>query len=41
MIAGFIEPDSGDIAIGGKSMRGVAPNRRPSTWCSSSSRCFR
>ena len=29
MIAGFIEPDSGDIAIGGKSMRGVAPNRRP------------
>lgn len=29
MIAGFIEPDGGDIAIGGKSMRGVAPNRRP------------
>jgi spermidine/putrescine transport system ATP-binding protein len=29
MIAGFIAPDSGDIAIGGKSMRGVAPNRRP------------
>ncbi len=29
MIAGFIEPDSGDIAIGGRSMRGVAPNRRP------------
>jgi len=29
MIAGFIAPDGGDIAIGGKSMRGVAPNRRP------------
>lgn len=29
MIAGFIEPDEGDIAIGGASMRGVAPNRRP------------
>ena len=29
MIAGFIAPDSGDIAIGGKSMAGVAPNRRP------------
>jgi spermidine/putrescine transport system ATP-binding protein len=29
MIAGFTTPDSGDIAIGGKSMRGVAPNRRP------------
>jgi spermidine/putrescine transport system ATP-binding protein len=29
MIAGFIAPDSGDIAIGGRSMRGVAPNRRP------------
>ena len=29
MIAGFIAPDSGDIAIGGSSMRGVAPNRRP------------
>ena len=29
MIAGFIAPDAGDIAIGGKSMRGVAPNRRP------------
>ncbi len=29
MIAGFIEPDGGDIAIGGRSMRGVAPNRRP------------
>ena len=30
MIAGFIAPDGGDIAIGGKSMSGVAPNRRPS-----------
>jgi len=29
MIAGFIAPDSGDIAIGGNSMHGVAPNRRP------------
>jgi len=29
MIAGFIAPDGGDIAIGGHSMRGVAPNRRP------------
>ncbi|HEY5263894.1 MAG TPA: ABC transporter ATP-binding protein [Steroidobacteraceae bacterium] len=29
MIAGFIAPDGGDIAIGGNSMRGVAPNRRP------------
>ena len=29
MIAGFIAPDSGDIAIGGQSMRNVAPNRRP------------
>jgi spermidine/putrescine transport system ATP-binding protein len=29
MIAGFIEPDSGDILIGGRSMQAVAPNRRP------------
>ena len=29
MIAGFIAPDSGDIAIGGNSMLNVAPNRRP------------
>jgi spermidine/putrescine transport system ATP-binding protein len=29
MIAGFAEPDSGDILIGGRSMQGVAPNRRP------------
>jgi spermidine/putrescine transport system ATP-binding protein len=29
MIAGFIEPDGGDILISGRSMRGVAPNRRP------------
>lgn len=29
MIAGFIAPDSGDIEIGGRSMHGVAPNRRP------------
>ena len=29
MIAGFISPDSGDILIGGASMRQVPPNRRP------------
>ena len=29
MIAGFLAPDSGDIQIGGKSMRGVPPNQRP------------
>jgi spermidine/putrescine transport system ATP-binding protein len=29
MIAGFIAPDSGDIEIGGRSMRDVPPNRRP------------
>jgi spermidine/putrescine transport system ATP-binding protein len=29
MIAGFALPDGGDIRIGGRSMRGVAPNRRP------------
>ena len=29
MIAGFIAPDAGDISIGGTSMRGIAPNRRP------------
>ena len=29
MIAGFSAPDSGDIVIGGRSMRGVGPNRRP------------
>jgi spermidine/putrescine transport system ATP-binding protein len=29
MIAGFIAPDEGDIHIGGASMRGVPPNRRP------------
>jgi spermidine/putrescine transport system ATP-binding protein len=29
MIAGFIRPDVGDIAIGGRSMAGIAPNRRP------------
>jgi spermidine/putrescine transport system ATP-binding protein len=29
MIAGFIAPDQGEIAIGGRSMAGVAPNRRP------------
>ena len=29
MIAGFTLPDSGDIRIGGRSIREVAPNRRP------------
>jgi spermidine/putrescine transport system ATP-binding protein len=29
MIAGFAMPDGGDILIGGRSMQGVAPNRRP------------
>src|SRR4029453_19294548 len=29
MIAGFIAPDEGDVRIGGASMRGVPPNRRP------------
>jgi len=29
MIAGFIAPDAGQIAIGGKDMAKVAPNRRP------------
>src|SRR2546423_86525 len=29
LIAGFLEPDSGDVRIGGHSMRGVLPNRRP------------
>jgi spermidine/putrescine transport system ATP-binding protein len=29
MIAGFIQPDAGEIRIGNKPMNGVAPNRRP------------
>src|SRR6266550_512110 len=29
LIAGFLGPDSGDVRIGGHSMRGVPPNRRP------------
>ena len=29
MIAGFIQPDSGTIAIGGRNMADVPPNRRP------------
>jgi spermidine/putrescine transport system ATP-binding protein len=29
LIAGFLEPDSGDVRIGARSMRGVLPNRRP------------
>jgi spermidine/putrescine transport system ATP-binding protein len=31
MIAGFVAPDEGDVRIGGVSMHGVAPNRRPAT----------
>src|SRR5437763_3570158 len=29
IIAGFLEPDEGEVRIGGQSMRDVAPNRRP------------
>lgn len=29
MIAGFLEPDVGEIQIGGKPMNGVPPNKRP------------
>jgi len=29
IVAGFIAPDEGDVRIGGASMRGVPPNRRP------------
>ncbi len=29
IIAGFLAPDAGDVRIGGRSMRGVPPNRRP------------
>jgi spermidine/putrescine transport system ATP-binding protein len=29
LIAGFLEPDDGDVRIGGRSMRGILPNRRP------------
>lgn len=29
MLAGFISPDSGDIRIGGQSVLGLPPNRRP------------
>jgi len=29
IVAGFLAPDEGDVRIGGRSMRGVAPNRRP------------
>ena len=29
IVAGFLAPDEGDIRIGGRSMRGVGPNRRP------------
>jgi spermidine/putrescine transport system ATP-binding protein len=29
VVAGFLAPDEGDVRIGGRSMRGVAPNRRP------------
>ena len=29
IVAGFLAPDEGDVRIGGASMRGVPPNRRP------------
>ena len=29
IVAGFLAPDEGDVRIGGRSMRFVAPNRRP------------
>ena len=29
MIAGFLSPDTGDIRIGGQTMNGVPPNKRP------------
>src|ERR1700686_3101296 len=29
IVAGFLAPGDGDVRIGGRSMRGVAPNRRP------------
>jgi len=29
LIAGFLEPDAGEVRIGGQSMRGMLPNRRP------------
>ena len=29
IVAGFLAPDEGEVRIGGRSMRGVAPNRRP------------
>ncbi len=31
MIAGFLEPTAGEILIGGRSMRGVPPHRRPTS----------
>jgi spermidine/putrescine transport system ATP-binding protein len=41
MIAGFIVPDSGDIAIGGRSMRDIARIGARSIWYSSNWPCFR
>ncbi len=29
MVSGFIDPTEGDIRLGGKSLKGVGPNRRP------------
>jgi len=29
MVAGFVQPDAGELEIGGRAMREVAPNRRP------------
>jgi spermidine/putrescine transport system ATP-binding protein len=31
MVAGFLEPSAGEIVIGGRPMRGVAPHRRPTS----------
>ena len=37
MISGFNDPTSGAILIGGKDMRGIGPNRRPTALISGSS----
>jgi spermidine/putrescine transport system ATP-binding protein len=29
LISGFIEPSAGDIRLGGKTLAGIAPHRRP------------
>jgi len=35
MIAGFEEPSSGDLLIGGRNMRGITPTNVRPIWCSS------